>query len=318
MSSNIINLDHNIYAVDVYDQGVPGRTSCYFIVAGTVALIETGPSPGVDHLTAALKHLKIPPEQVKHIIVTHVHLDHAGGAGIMARKLPEAKVYVHPKGARHLIDPSRLIAGAKAVYGERFDDFFGEVLPVPEKRVHTPEDGVTLDLGDGRILTFIHAPGHARHHFVLHDPLSRGVFSGDALGVRFSALSELLGRDFILPSTPPSDFDPALSVETMKRVSEFGVENIYFTHFGKAAGAGAVISRNIELTGVFEAVGRRVLASGGRPGDIKEALWKLVMSKLEGYGIADREHPALRFLAFETELNAAGITHFLKKQYGPV
>jgi len=315
LSLNIIKLDHNVYAVDVYDQGVPGRTSCYIIVAGTVALIETGPSPGVDHLTAALKHLAIPPEQVEHIIVTHVHLDHAGGAGVIARKLPEAKVYVHPKGARHLIDPSRLVAGAKAVYGERFDAFFGEVLPVPETRVHTPEDGATLDLGEGRILTFIYAPGHARHHLVLHDPLSRGVFSGDALGVRFFALSELLDRDFTLPSTPPSDFDPVLSVETMKRVGELGIENIYFTHFGKAAGAGDVIKRNIELAGVFEAVGRRVLISGGRPEDIKEALWKIVMKELEKYGITNREHPALRFLAFEIELDAAGIAHFLKKQY---
>ncbi len=314
MSLNVINLDHNIYAVDVFDQGVPGRTSCYVIVAGTVALIETGPSPGVDHLTDAFKQLGISPEQVKHIIVTHVHLDHAGGAGIMARKLPEAKVYVHPKGARHLIDPSRLVAGAKAVYGEHFDGFFGEVLPVTEKRIRTPEDGAKLDLGDGRSLNFIYAPGHARHHLVLHDPSSRGVFSGDALGVRFSALSEFLGHDFILPSTPPTDFKPDLYVETLKRISKLGIENIFFTHFGKAVGAGAVISRNIEMAGVFEAVGRRVLASGGRPEDIKEELWKIVMIELEKYNITDREHPALEFLAFEIELNAAGIAYFLKKQ----
>lgn len=315
MYSNIVDLGNNVYSVDVFDQGMPERTSCYFILAEEAALIETGPSPGAGRLLAAMKSLGLPPEKIKYIIVTHIHLDHSGGAGVMARELPEAQVFVHPRGARHLIDPSRLISGAKAVYGERFEGFFGNILPLPEERIYTPEDGETLDLGGGRTLTFLYAPGHARHHFIIYDPASRGVFSGDALGVRFSALSRLLGRDFTLPSTAPSEFDPVLSVETMKRAAALEIDNIYFAHFGRAAGAKEIIPRNIEMVGVFEDTGRRVLASGGGPGEIEEALWELVMNELNKYGFYDREHPAAKYLSLEMELNAAGIAHYLKKQH---
>jgi len=245
--SGIINLGNDIHQVDVYDQGMPERTSCYLITAEQAALIETGATPGAGYLMAALRDLGIDPEKVKYIIVTHIHLDHAGAAGVLARELPEAEVWVHPRGARHMIDPSRLIAGARAVYGDLFDSFFGEILPVPAERVHSPEDGETLDLGGGRVLAFYHTPGHARHHMVIHDPASRGVFSGDALGVRYKALSELVGFDYTLPSTPPSEFDPPAALETMDRMMGLALENIYFTHFGMAAGAPAILARNRKL-----------------------------------------------------------------------
>lgn len=310
---SIINLGNNIYQIDVYDQGMPERTSCYLIAAEKVALIETGATPGSGYLMAALKSLGIPPEKVEVIIVTHIHLDHSGGAGVMARELPKARVFVHPRGARHLIDPSRLIAGARAVYGERFDNFFGAILPVPEERVHAPEDGETLDLGGGRVLTFYHTQGHARHHFVIHDPASRGVFSGDALGLRFHALSKLVGCDFTLPSTSPSEFDPLAAVDTLDRMSGLDLENIYFTHFGKAAGVPAILARNRELVGTFEAIGRRVVASGGSSKEIEASLWELVMRELAQYGVTDREHPAVKFLALDMELNAEGIAYYFEK-----
>lgn len=311
--SSMINLGSNIYQIDVYDQGMPERTACYLIVADKVALIETGATQGTVHIKTALKSLGIPPEKVEYIMVTHIHLDHAGGAGVLVRDLPNARVLVHPRGARHLIDPSRLIAGAKAVYGERFDGFFGDILPIPEERVHTPEDGETLDLGGGRVLTFYHTPGHARHHFVVHDPASRGVFSGDALGLRFYALSKRIGRDFTLPSTSPSEFDPPATVETLDRMSGLDLEYIYFTHFGKAADAPAILARNRVLVAVLEATGRDVLASGGNVKDIEEALWELVMRELAQYGISDREHPAVIFQALDMELNAEGIAYYLEK-----
>jgi len=311
--SSIINLGHNIYQIDVYDQGMPERTACYLIAADKVTLVETGATPGAVYLKAALKSLGIPPEKVETIIVTHIHLDHAGAAGVMARDLPEARVLVHPRGARHLIDPSRLIAGAKAVYGERFDDFFGDVLPVQEKRVHIPEDGETLDLGGGRVLTFYHTLGHARHHFVIHDPASRGLFSGDAAGLRFHALSKLVGHDFTLPSSSPSEFDPPAAIEALDRMSGLELDNIYFAHFGKATGAPAILARNRELVAAFEAIGRRVFAAGGGAKKIEEALWELVMQELAKYGINDREHPAVKFLELDMELNAEGIAYYLEK-----
>ncbi|HOV80408.1 MAG TPA: MBL fold metallo-hydrolase [Bacillota bacterium] len=309
---SVTSLGNGIYQIDLFDQE-PERTSCYLIAAGEIALIETGASPGAGCLMEALKHLGIPAERVGHIIVTHIHLDHAGGAGVAAGLLPNAKVHVHPRGARHLIDPSRLIAGAKNIYGNRFNQLFGEIVPVPPERVRTPEDGESLDLGGGRVLTFYHAAGHARHHFVVHDPASRGVFSGDALGIRFCALSRLVGYDFTMPSTPPPEFDPVAAADTYDRIGALDIENIYFTHFGKAGGASAVIKRNRELVGSFESAGRRVLEQGGGAKEIEEVLWRMVMEELGGSGLADREHPAVKFLALDVELNAAGIGHFVGK-----
>jgi len=311
----IAELGNNIYQIDVCDQE-PERTSCYLILSEKVALIETGPTPGTVHIKDALKDLGIPPEKVDFIIVTHIHLDHAGGAGIMARDLPQAKVYVHPRGARHLIDPARLVAGARAIYGDSFERLFGEILPIPGERVHTPADGETLDLGGGRVLTFYHTPGHARHHFVIHDPVSRGIFSGDALGVRFQALSRLTGFDFTLASTPPSEFDPAGAIETFDRVSRLDLDYIYFTHYGRAGGVGTILTRLKEQVKTFESAGRRVLASGGGSREIEEAFWEMVMGQLAGYGLKDREHPAIKFLELDLRLNAEGVNHYLEKEMG--
>jgi len=309
--SEPVDLGNGIYQIDLYDQE-PGRTNGYLILSDRVALVETGPAPGVAHITDALKSLAVPPEKVDCIIVTHIHLDHAGGAGTLAQHLARAKVYVHPRGARHLIDPSRLAAGARAVYGASFDRLFGEVLPVPPERVYTPADGETLDLGGGRLLTFYFTPGHARHHFVVHDPFSRGIFSGDALGLRFLALSDLLGFDFTLPSAPPPEFDPAAAVETLDRICGLEPDYIYFTHFGKAAGAVAILKRIKELISVFESIGRQVFDSGGRDEEIETALWELVMREIGRHMTFDRGHPAVKFLELDLRLNAGGITHYFE------
>lgn len=310
--SSIVSLGNNIYQIDVYDQGMPNRTSCYLIAGEKVALIETGPTPGTGYLTAGLKIIGIPPEKVDYIIVTHIHLDHAGGVGVMAKELPNALVFVHPRGARHLIDPSQLIAGTKSIYKKHFDDFFGHILPVPKERIHTPEDGETLDLGGSRLLTFYYSPGHANHHFVIHDPISRGVFSGDALGVRIHALSELVGRDFVLPFTPPSEFDPLAAKNTLNRMRGLNLKNIYFAHFGKAEGAPAILARNIELLDAYEAIGQRVFASGGNSKEIKELLWELLKGELAKYGVTDREHSMLKLFELDINLNAEGIAHYFK------
>lgn len=309
----IVNLGSGVYQIDVCDQETE-RTSCYLILADKVALIETGPTPGTVYIKDALKTLGIVPEKVDYIIVTHIHLDHAGGAGIMARDLPKAKVFVHPRGARHLIDPARLTAGARAIYGDDFDRLFGEILPVPAERICTPADGDTLDLGGGRTLTFFHTPGHARHHFVLYDPASRGIFSGDALGVRFQALSNLIGSDFTLLSTPPSEFDPVSAIETIDRVSRLNPEYIYFTHYGRGGGVKAILARLREQVSDFESAGRRIHASGGGPREIEEALWEMVMDQLAAYGLEDRAHPAIKFLDLDLRLNAEGIDHYLEKE----
>ncbi|NQS75611.1 MAG: MBL fold metallo-hydrolase [Peptococcaceae bacterium] len=311
----LAELADNVYQIDVHDQE-PERTSCYLIVADQVALIETGATPGTVHIRKALEKLDLPPQRVNYIILTHIHLDHAGGAGAMAEVLPRARLYVHPRGARHLIDPTRLIAATKAIYGQKYDQLFGRVLPVLPERIHTPANGETLDLGGGRMLQFHYAPGHAGHHFIIHDPASRGIFSGDALGVRFKALSHLMGFNSTMPSTPPPEFDPLQMVETFDQAARLKPEYIYFAHFGRAEGAMVLLEGLKEQVGSLVAVGRSIHAAGGGAAEIEKAIWDLVMKQVAVHGLTDQGHPLLKFMAPDIRLNAAGINHYLGRDKG--
>lgn len=310
---SVINLGDNIYQVDVCDQGVSERTSCYIILAEKVAIFETGATPGIGRLVEAAKSLGVSPEQLAYIVVSHIHLDHSGGTGALLREFPNARIWVHPRGAKHLIDPSRLMNAARQLYGASFEVLFGDIYPVPEERVHTPEDGENLDLGGGRTLTIYHTPGHARHHMVLHDPASRGIFSGDCLGGHYPFVSRLIGRPYILPITPPSEFDPAAYMETFDRMAGLNLENIYFTHFGRVAGASDVITRNKELVRVFAETGRHVLAAGGGIKEIEEALWSMLWGELSQYGEFNREQSIIDSLATDMGLNAGGIAKYFER-----
>lgn len=167
------DLGNDIQLIDLMDLQTPERTGAYILGAEELTVIETSASPSIPHLIEGLQELNINLEDIKHIIVTHVHLDHAGGAGLFLEQCPKAKVYVHPRGKRHLADPSKLIAGARMVYGDEFDQLFNPIMPIDEKRLVTMEEGQSLDIG-GRLLTFYDTPGHAKHHYSIHDSKSNG------------------------------------------------------------------------------------------------------------------------------------------------
>ncbi|WP_031409662.1 MBL fold metallo-hydrolase [Geobacillus vulcani] len=226
-----IDLGRRISLIDLYDLRMPHRTGTYVLHEENLAIVETGPSPSTPHLLAGLKALHIDPSEIRYIIVTHIHLDHAGGVGLLLQHCPNAVVVVHPKGKRHLADPSRLIAGAKAVYGAQFESLFDPILPVPEERLIVKEDGETLELSAERTLTFYDTPGHANHHFSIYDSYSGGVFTGDTIGVFYPQLQEA-GLTFCLPSTSPNQFDPEAMEQSAARLEELRPERIYFGHFG--------------------------------------------------------------------------------------
>ncbi|KFL15030.1 beta-lactamase [Geobacillus stearothermophilus] len=226
-----IDLGRRISLIDLYDLRMPQRTGTYVLHEENLAIVETGPSPSVPHLLAGLKALHIDPSDIRYIIVTHIHLDHAGGVGLLLQHCPNAMVVVHPKGKRHLADPSRLIAGAKAVYGAQFESLFDPILPVPEERLIVKEDGETLELSAERTLTFYDTPGHANHHVSIYDSYSRGVFTGDTIGVFYPQLQEA-GLTFCLPSTSPNQFDPEAMERSAERLEKLNPSRIYFGHFG--------------------------------------------------------------------------------------
>jgi len=199
-----VNLGHQISFFDVFDLGFENRTGTFVIHDEKLTIVETSASPSIPYLLDGLKQLEIDPADIQYIIVTHIHLDHAGGAGLLLKHCPNAKVVVHPRGYRHLVDPSRLIAGAKAVYKEDFEKFYDPIYPIPEERLMIKENGEVLELAN-RTLTFYDTPGHAKHHFSIHDSLSNGIFTGDTIGVYYQDIQEF---EFFLPSTSPNHFDP--------------------------------------------------------------------------------------------------------------
>ena len=195
-----------------------------------VIIIETGTNYSVPHVKEGLSQVGLSFSDVSYVIPTHVHLDHAGGAGLLMMQCQNAALVVHPRGARHLIDPSKLVAGAKAVYGEnKFKEYYGEIFPIDANRVIQADDNFILDF-DGRELRFIDTPGHARHHFCIWDKATKSMFTGDTFGISYRDLDHQ-DELYILPSTSPVQFDPEALIQSINRIMEFKPERVCLTHF---------------------------------------------------------------------------------------
>ena len=224
------DLGFGITRIDA-DYVKPGIASFYLLGAGDeYAVIETGTVHSVTALERLLASQSIASEQIRYVIPTHVHLDHAGGAGLMMQRFPQAQLLVHPRGARHLIDPEKLVSASRQVYGdELFKQLYGEIVSVPAARVREMADGDVVDL-NGRQLLFRHTPGHADHHFCIWDELSRGWFSGDVFGISYSWF-RTAGGDFCMPATTPSQFRPEQLKASIEILSSKCPERIFLTHY---------------------------------------------------------------------------------------
>ncbi|MDX2425535.1 MAG: MBL fold metallo-hydrolase [Cycloclasticus sp.] len=208
-----------------------GLASCYLIEQNNhAAFIDVGTNYTVPLLLELLEKKNIPLENVGYVIPTHVHLDHAGGAGSLMQQLPNAQLIIHPRGARHMIDPSRLQAGASAVYGAtEFKKHYGDLIPIHEDRVTEADDGFSINF-QGRKLEFIDTPGHAKHHFCIIDKSSKGMFTGDTFGVAYPELT-VNGRPFIFPPSSPVDFDPDDWLTSIDKLMATGCDRAYLTHY---------------------------------------------------------------------------------------
>lgn len=212
--------------------GVPGAIASYLVEdAGELALVEAGPASTTATLLAGIRAAGHDPADVTQLLLTHVHLDHAAAAGLLLRHLPRATVRVHPVGAPHLVDPSRLLASATRIYGTRMDELWGTMLPVPAERLRIVEDGEELRVGRRRLVA-VDTPGHARHHLAFHLPDADAVFTGDVGGVRVG------GAGYVRPPTPPPEFDPPAWLHSIARLRALRPEHLLLTHFGGFADAG--------------------------------------------------------------------------------
>jgi glyoxylase-like metal-dependent hydrolase (beta-lactamase superfamily II) len=222
----VFEVASGITAIDTFYGGRERYTAAYLLDAREPAIVETGPTNSVPHVVAGLELLGIAPQDLAHIVLTHIHLDHAGGIGTMSQRYPSATVWVHELGARHLADPSRLVASATRIYGEeQMASLFGPVTPVPAQRIRSLADGDEIALGD-RALSAAATPGHAKHQVALVDSATGAVFTGDALGIHPPDLPVLR------PATPPPDYDLEQAVDSIERIRSLAGALVLFAHFG--------------------------------------------------------------------------------------
>jgi glyoxylase-like metal-dependent hydrolase (beta-lactamase superfamily II) len=293
-----------IIEIDTLLGGWERMTAGYLVDGDAPILIETGSQSSVPVLLEALAQLGVGAGDLAGVAVTHIHLDHAGGVGDVARAFPQAAVYVHEKGARHLADPTRLVDSASRVYGPLLDSLYGRLEPTEAARLHVLADGEELRTGPDHVLTTVDSPGHAKHHLALHDSSSGILFAGDAVGVR------LPDAGVLRPATPPPDFDLDQAVHSLHRFVERRPTGIALAHYGLIEGAEPILAEAEETLREWAGVAERAWQNGQ---DIASALAEAFSTDNSSIDPAEREK-------LETlngiHSNAAGFRRWLEKRAG--
>lgn len=307
-----VHLTDRISLIDGYDMGIAERTGTYVIAEEELTLVETGPSPSVRFIKEGLSRLGYRLSDVKYLIVTHIHLDHAGGAGLLLEECPNAKLIVHAKGARHLIDPARLIAGAKMVYGDRFSALFDPIVPVPEERILVKGEGDRLQIGPECNLLFWDSPGHANHHLAIIDPVSNGIFTGDTAGIHYEQLAKE-GIELHLPSTSPNQFDPDIMRESILRMKNERFSKAFYGHFGMTEDPDAAFEQSLDWLEVFMAEAEEAYAAGESEADLAKRLNLRISATLTEKGIP-AHHDVYEVIQLDAMVSSMGMFDYLKKR----
>lgn len=295
------NIGPGVVEIDTLLGGWSKVTAGYLIEGPAPVLIETGSQSSVPALLSALDGHGVSAGDLAGIAVTHIHLDHAGGVGDVARAFPNATVYVHEKGARHLAEPDRLVRSAATVYGDLLDSLYGRLDPTPAERIHVLEDGETVRVGPNRTLTTIDSPGHAKHHLALHDSESGIIFAGDAVGVR------LPDAGVLRPATPPTDFDLEQAVASLHKFADRSPAGVALAHYGLVPDPVGTLAEAEETLRGWAAVAERAWLAGD---DIAEALQTEFAPGLAG---VDAEQRAKLETLNGIHSNAAGLRIWLER-----
>lgn len=303
--------------VTILDTGFGGRPAfcaAYLLVeAGRAAFIDCGTLHSVPAMLAGLDAAGLARDAVDHVIATHVHLDHAGGAGALLRELPVARLVVHPRGAPHLVDPEKLIASARQVYGDTlFEQAYGGLVPTPAERVVEAADGQVIELG-GRPLLLAHTPGHALHHLSVWDERDRAWFTGDVFGISYREF-DVGGRPFAIPTSSPVQFDPVQMKASVRRLLAAQPDTCYVTHFGAVRDVQRVGLRLIEQVDAMVALAQFLEDAPGSHEALKQALTKLYVDRARIHGVADPERLVRELLEMDIELNAQGLAAWLERE----
>lgn len=308
---DMIAYDHGITAIDS-GLGRPRLTAIHILVErGHAAIVDTGGSRSAPRVIAALERLGVPPQDVDYVILTHVHLDHAGGAGALMQLFPNAQLTVHPRGARHIIDPSRLIDGTIAVYGEPFmDRVYGTVVPVQAERVIETAHESRIAF-QGRELAFFDTPGHARHHVCVWDAKASAIFTGDTFGLAYTELDDPHQR-YIFPTTSPTQFDPDAAHRSLELIAGLKPNAAYLAHYGEVRDVAARAADLHRLVDAHAQLGLAEKDSGeARPARLRAGVERLALAEADRRGWEHRRDEVLDLMRDDIELNALGIACWL-------
>jgi glyoxylase-like metal-dependent hydrolase (beta-lactamase superfamily II) len=309
-------LPHGVFVIDTGFHRPLFDASFLIVENGRAAFVDTGTNFAIPRLLATLDDLGLARDAVDWVIPTHVHLDHAGGTGLLMRHLPNATVLVHPRGARHMIDPGALYEGALAVYGAaEMERSYGKLVPVPAERVRAAEDGLTVALA-GRPLLLIDTPGHARHHHCVWDELSHGWFTGDTFGLSYREYDTAAGA-WITPTSTPVQFEPGPLQQSIARLMAREPVCMYLTHYGRVGGSAAEVQRLADLLlaqiDAMVALALPLRAVPDRHVALKDGLAAMVSTQLRRHGVADVA-AGITALALDIELSAQGLAIWLDRE----
>lgn len=280
---------------------------------GRAAFVDVGTNHSVPRLLAALKQKDLDVDAVDWVLLTHVHLDHAGGAGALMRELPNARAVVHPRGVRHMVDPSQLIAGATAVYGaEEIERSYGTLVPIATERIIAANDGHIVDLA-GREFVCLDTPGHARHHFGVWDARSRAFFPGDTFGLSYREFDTEKGA-FILPTTTPVQFEPDALKASITRMLGYQPQQMFLTHYSRVIDVKRLARDLFEQIDAMVTIARAHATGENRHARIMDALADLYVARAQAHGCALTPAQVRELLAMDIELNAQGLEVWLDKQ----
>jgi glyoxylase-like metal-dependent hydrolase (beta-lactamase superfamily II) len=308
----ITDLGHDVFQIDTKMAGHDGITAGYLIRGSHPCLVETGTAPSAPVVRTALDALGVGAADLATIVVTHIHLDHAGGVGDMAGFYPDAEIVVHERGARHLADPSRLMASARLVYGEALDGLFGALAPTPAGRIRAVDETGSIDLGDGRRLDSHYAPGHAKHHVGLLDSASGDLYVGDAAGVYLPETGDLRA------ATPPPDFDLDIALASLRLFAALRAERLLFSHYGPLGAVQQTLERSAEEIQVWVEETRKAHRAGLDLDHAVAMVHERTRDRYAGLRAAGDDEAGEKLLKLTgTEANVSDIMHWLDKTGQP-
>jgi glyoxylase-like metal-dependent hydrolase (beta-lactamase superfamily II) len=312
IESKLTDFPDGITAIDT-DYVRPRLDASHLLVDhGRAAFVDTGTTLSVPNLLAALDARGIGRDQVDWVLTTHVHLDHAGGAGELMRHLPNARCATHPRGARHLVDPAKLIAGSIAVYGEtRYRELYGDIVPVAEDRMFVPADGERISVGR-RNLELIHTPGHALHHYCVVDLDTRRIFPGDNFGISYRDF-DVDGRELIFPTTTPVHFDPVAMRSSIDRLMAYRPVAMYLTHYSQVLQLDRLADDLKRRVDELAQLARSLASEPDRASRLRSEMFALMSAWLDAHGYPGDVAERHRLIDDDVELNAQGLEVWLDR-----